>query len=121
PGPRRAVTARPGPPHARRDPRPRRRARASPPRRAASRGSSLDDGELDAVGVGEGEGAIAPVECLQLVVEVYVVRRDARHQVVEILGGREPQAHGFALLAIAALGEVILAQHQVAGAGLHLY
>src|SRR5437773_10580723 len=80
----------------------------------------LDERDLEAVGVGDGERPIAPRRLGRLAVERPALRLDLPGDGADVLGGRYPEAEPLALLAVPSLGEVVLTQHDVTRAGLHL-
>src|SRR5947199_1350604 len=82
--------------------------------------SLLDDRDLEPVRIGQGERPVAPRSLGRLAVERPAVRLDPCRHGDDVLRSRHPQAEPRALLAIPSLREVVLAQHDVAAAGLHL-
>src|SRR2546426_10176480 len=78
----------------------------------------LDERDLEAVGVGDGERPIAPRRLGRLAVERPALRLDLRSDRADVLGGRHPEAEPLTLPAVPSLREVVLTQHDVTRAGL---
>src|SRR2546430_15017503 len=57
----------------------------------------------------------------RLAVERPAPRLDPAGELADVLGRRYPQPEPLTLLAVPPLGEIVLAQHDVAGAGLHFH
>src|SRR5574341_972842 len=85
------------------------------------RSSRLHDRDLKTVRVGHRQGAVAPWELAWLVRQCAAARLDFGRQGVEVLGRVAPQPEADALGPVAALGEIVLTEHQVDGAGLELH
>src|SRR5213593_3907120 len=75
------------------------------------------DVELEAVRVADREHAGSPGHVPGLPIEHAAACLDLRRESVDVLDRAEPQPQAFALLAVAALREIVLVQHDRGAAG----
>src|SRR5215212_5985255 len=75
------------------------------------------DGDVEAVGIDDCEVAETPGLVGGLVGELTAPRLDGGGELVHVLVSRAEDAEAGALLAVAPLGEVVLAQHELDGTG----
>src|SRR2546422_914624 len=99
----------------RRSKRSRHRARLRP-------GPSLrlDERQLEAIRVGERERPVSPGRVRRLPIERPALRLDPRGDRVDVLCGLDPHTESLALAAVPPLREVVLIEHGVTAARLHL-
>src|SRR6266568_5469402 len=81
----------------------------------------LDERDLEPVGIGHRERPVSPRGLRRLAVEPPTLHLDVRRDRVDVLDRGDPEAASLAFLAVPPLREVVLAEHDVARARLHLY
>src|SRR6266513_2104031 len=80
----------------------------------------LNNRDLESVRIAQGKRPVAPGRLRRLAFERPPLRLDPRRHRDDILDRRHPQAEAFAFGAIPSLCEIVLAEHDVAAARLHL-